>query len=262
MKTSIQTGIAWTLTLLGVVIILETNWQAHAGSTISKYKSYICAWWAADANTQDSLGKHNGSLENGTGYLPGIRGMAFNFNSCAKNYVKVPCNETLEFGTDDFTIQTWVNFRSWVTTYDYDRPDAIFLGVDEGSGETSKWFFGFHAEKLTFHINSPTLGAKWALDAPFTPETNTWYNLVLTRQSGVFKVYVNGVLVGTDDSLVNVPIPAPNAPLTIGQAEELGFIDGMIDETAIYMHALTASQIQKIYQIYVKKSDMPPRQSL
>lgn len=191
-------------------------------------------------------------MKNGAGYLPGIRGMAFNFNICANNYVEVPHNDAWGFGTGDFTIATWVNFRSWTPSYDYDRPDAIFLGVDEGSGETSKWFFGFHAGKLTFHVNSPTLGAKWALDASFTPEMDKWYNLALTRQNGVFKLYVNGTLVGTDSSLANVSIPNPNAPLTIGQAEGIGFIDGMMDETSIYNRALTSSQVQEIYQLYKK----------
>lgn len=203
---------------------------------------------AADANTDDIGGGHDATLKNGTGYLPGIRGMAFNFNRCAGNYVEAPHDDAFGFGTSDFTIETWVNFRSLNISYDYDRPDTIFLGVDEGAYDANKWFFCFHAGKLAFHINNPGLGAKWALDVDFAPEAGKWYNLAVTRQDGIFRVYINGALAGTDNSLAEVSIPNPNAPLTIGQAEGLGFIDGMMDETAIYSRALTASQVQELYK--------------
>lgn len=254
MKTSIQTQTraAWAIAFFGLIIASGINRQVQAGGLNSKINSSIHSWWTADATAKDFVGGNNGTLKNGTGYLPGIRGMAFNFNSCANNYVEVPHDDALGFGTEDFTIETWVNFRSWNPSYDYDRPDTIFLGVDEGSGETSKWFFGFHAGKLTFHINSPTLGAKWALDTLFTPEMDKWYNLALTRHNGVFKIYINGVLAGTDSNLTTVSIPNPGAPLTIGQAEGIGFIDGMMDETQIFTRALNESQIQEIYKLYKK----------
>lgn len=252
MKISIRTNTLRILVILSLVSALGVSLDLFAGGITTKSRYFIRAWWSADATARDTIGNDNGTLKNGTGYLPGIRGMAFNFNRCANNYVEAAHDDAFGFGTSDFTIETWVNFRFWVPSYDYDRPDTIFLGVDEGSGETSKWFFGFHAGKLTFHINSPTLGAKWALDTVFTPETDKWYNLALMRQNGVFKMYVNGLLIGTDSSLTDVSIPNPNAPLTIGQAEGLGFIDGMMDETAIYTRALTEKQIQEIYQLYVK----------
>lgn len=250
MKTSIQTNKLRVLCIFGLACALGISLQA--GVVPKKVRSAVQSWWSADDTTKDIVGTNNGSLKNGTGYLPGIRGMGFNFNRCAANYVEASHDDMLGFGNSDFTIETWVNFRTWSVSYDYDRPDTIFLGVDEGPGETSKWFFGFHSGKLTFHINSPTIGAKWALDTPFTPDTDKWYNLALTRQNGVFKMYVNGLLIGTDSNLANVSIPNPNASLTIGQAEGIGFIDGVMDETAIYKRALTASQIQEIYQLYTR----------
>ena len=250
MKTSITTKATCMLAILGLASTLGISPDANAGAPRNSFRSAILSWWSADADANDVAGKNDGTLKNGTGYLPGIRGMAFNFNRCARNYVEAIHDDSFGFGNSDFTISTWVNFRSWNVSYDYDRPDTIFLGVDEGSGETSKWFFGFHAGKLTFHINSPTLGAKWALDTVFTPELDTWYNLALTRQNGVFKIYINGLLAGTDSSLVGVSIPNPNAPLTIGQAEGIGFIDGMMDETQIFKRALTDSQIRDVYRLY------------
>jgi hypothetical protein len=252
MKTSIPTKAYSILTVLVIASAFSGGFALNAGSMRETSRSSIISWWSADATGRDSGHNNNGLLKNGAGYLPGVRGMAFNFNRCAGNYVLARHDDSLGFGSSDFTIETWVNFRSCNISYDYDRPDTIFLGVDEGPGETSKWFFGFHAGKLTFHINSPTLGPKWALDTTFTPDLDKWYNLALTRQDGVFKVYVNGELVGTDSNLANISIPNPSAPLTIGQAEGIGFIDGMMDETQIFNRALSASQIQGIYTLYNK----------
>ena len=252
MKTSILTQAPRILTVVSILSAFSASIALNAEGSRNIARSSILSWWSGDATGRDSGGGNNGVLKNGAGYLPGVRGMAFNFNSCAGNYVEAGHDDSLGFGSSDFTIETWVNFRSWNVSYDYDRPDTIFLGVDEGPGETSKWFFGFHAGKLTFHINSPTLGPKWALDTAFNPDLDNWYNLALTRQNGVFKVYVNGALVGTDSNLANVSIPNPSAPLTIGQAEGIGFVDGMMDETQIFNRALNASQIQDIYRISKK----------
>src|SRR5207245_2002030 len=43
-------------------------------------------------------------------------------------------------------------------------------------------------------------------------------------------------------------IPEPNAPVTIGEAEGLGFVNGLIDELAAYSRALSPGEIQAIFQ--------------
>jgi hypothetical protein len=43
-----------------------------------------------------------------------------------------------------------------------------------------------------------------------------------------------------------VLLPNAHAPLTIGQAEQLGFMNGWLDEVTIYSRALTEEEIQAI----------------
>lgn len=236
---------AGIIALVVATFNLNTPAKSSAADCVSPARG-IHNWWPADGCTTDIIGGSNGILKNGAGYADGIVGLAFNLNSCAGNYVEVPHNDAWGFGSGDFTIETWVNFRSWNPAGYYDQPDAIFLGEDEGGGDTSKWFFAIHANRLTFHINTPASGPIWLIDAPFMPEINEWYHLAVTRQSGVFTFYLNGLMIGTPQYSAAV-IPNPNAPLTIGQAEGLGFIDGLIDETAIYTRALSQSQIQAIF---------------
>lgn len=246
MKTSNRTNFfPRAICILVAACGLLSTMKMGAGERSVSPDRCIRNWWRAEANASDMVGGQNGILKNGAGYADGMVGLAFNFNQCANNYVEATHDDTLNFGTGDFTIETWVNFRSWNPSGSYDQPDAIFIGVDEGSGETSKWFFAIHANMLTFHINSPTLGPKWMVDAPFAPEINQWYHLAVTRKNGVFTMYVNGLAIGNQASFDAVP--APNAPLTIGQCEGLGFIDGLMDETTIYTCALSPAEIQAIY---------------
>jgi WD40 repeat protein len=53
---------------------------------------------------------------------------------------------------------------------------------------------------------------------------------------------VNGAPVVTEKD--DIIIPNPDAPLTIGQAENLGFFSGLIDEVAIYHRALSPDEIK------------------
>jgi hypothetical protein len=98
---------------------------------------------------------------------------------------------------------------------------------------------------LSFHINDPVNGPVWPVQAVFTPALNQWYHLAVTRSGNTFTIYVNGVAIGSGTS--TRVIPTPNAPLTMGEAEGLGYMNGYLDEVSIYNQALSQGQIQAIY---------------
>ena len=81
--------------------------------------------------------------------------------------------------------------------------------------------------------------------APFSPVTNQWYHLGLTKAGGLYRIYVNGIQASAETN--KLPVPAADAPLTIGQAQDL-FMDGLLDEISLYNRALGASELQAIYQ--------------
>jgi prepilin-type N-terminal cleavage/methylation domain-containing protein len=53
---------------------------------------------------------------------------------------------------------------------------------------------------------------------------------------------VNGAPVASEKA--DIIIPSPDAPLTIGQAENLGFFSGLLDEVAIYNRALSPAEVK------------------
>lgn len=74
---------------------------------------------------------------------------------------------------------------------------------------------------------------------------NQWYHLAVTRSGSTYTIYINGVPSG---SAVNTnAIPTANAPLTIGMAEDIGWMNGDLDEMTIYDQALSPSQVMSIY---------------
>jgi hypothetical protein len=98
---------------------------------------------------------------------------------------------------------------------------------------------------LEFHINGPGLGPKFFPLVPFNPTVGQWYHLAVVRSGFSYTIFINGVASGSaTDSDV---IPTPNAPLTIGEAEQIGFLHGRMDELTIYNRALSAGEVQAIY---------------
>lgn len=210
--------------------------------------SGLVAWWRGEGNAQDAVGFSDGTLMGGANFVAGRVGQAFNFSSSASSYLSVPDSQLWDLGTNDFTIELWANFATVTENYNLYQPWAIFIGNDDAGGlYRNKWFFAESDGTLTFHINGQNVSGGsglWLARTPFTPETNRWYHLAVTRQGTVFTTWIDGVPGTTStDSTV---IPNSVAPLTIGQAEGLGYFNGQLDEVSLYNRALSAAEIQSI----------------
>jgi uncharacterized repeat protein (TIGR01451 family) len=66
----------------------------------------------------------------------------------------------------------------------------------------------------------------------------------VTRNGSAYALYIDGVQVATATNSIAIPDPA--ASLTIGRAEAY-FLNGLVDEVEIFNRALTASEVQAIY---------------
>lgn len=202
----------------------------------------IIAWWKADGDAANRMGSPAGVARNGATFAAGKVDQALSLDG-ATGFVEVPDDDRWTFGTRDFTIELWANFRS-VRASSIGSPAAVLIGHDEGSFSRNKWFFALGGGVLNFHVNGPSLGPMFLVRAPFVPALGQWYHLALTRRAGVYTVYVDGVAQAAETNAT--AIPDASAPLTIGQAEGLGFMDGLIDEVTIYDGALDGEQLRTI----------------
>ena len=205
----------------------------------------VIAWWPFDetngARAFDLAGDHTGGHIGGPSPASGLVGAALQFDG-RDDFVAVPDSSSWEFGAQDFTIELWANFNTPGGSISH--PSHILIGNDEGPFNVNKWFFALGGGFLSFHINSPTLGPKFFPFAPFSPKVGQWYHLAITRQAATFTIFINGLQVA---SAVNTDIiPNADAPLTIGQAEELGFMNGWLDEVTIYNRALSSAELRAI----------------
>jgi len=204
----------------------------------------LISWWTGDGSTNDIVDGNHGTLQGGASFGAGLVGQAFSFDG-VDDFVQVPDSDLWAF-TSDFTIEMWVNFNS-DPGGTLIHPGAIFISNTEGGGELNKWSFQLGEEKLAFHINGPApypVNGYFLAQADFSPTLYQWYHLSVTRSGNIYTIYINGISAGSETN--DVVIPNPNAPLTIGQGEGF-FLDGLIDEAAIYNRALSPSEIASIY---------------
>ena len=208
----------------------------------------LISWWPGDSSTSDLASTNNGIAENGVGYAPGEVGYAFTFNGI-NQFVFVPGSPSWSFGTNEFTMEAWANFASNTNA-------QAILANDEGGGNTRKWIFEYNGSAIQLLVGVVTNGGYYISSTEFIPNLNQWYHIALTRSGSLFTFYINGNEYSSSTS--PVVLPAPNAPLTIGNAEggfpvdgllnEGGFpFNGMLDDVRIYSRSISALEIQSIY---------------
>lgn len=199
--------------------------------------SGLVSWWAAEGDALDSAGTNHGVLQNGAGYSNGEVGQALDFTG-GTGYAQVAASPKWAFGTSDFSIELWVKFASL-------GGSRVFVASDQGGGNLNKWIFWLNAGQLQLHLNGPAVGPTYLGSGAFNPVSNRWYHVAVTRSGSLFSFYLDGSLNSTATS--TVAVPNANAPLTIGQAESLAYLAGYEDEISIYNRALTAGEVQSIY---------------
>ena len=203
----------------------------------STYKSTspasdLIAYWnfdEASGNTvSDSAGSYVGTAQ-GTSIVPGKQGNARSFNGTDSVIIQ----STFGLPSQTGTISLWVNPRSWSGSTD-------ILGAGVG-GSDFRFFnsngsgalYGFYING-EYRVNTNTTGI---------PPIDTWTHLTLTWGSNGTKLYLNGVLKGTNTNTV----PAYSQKgLSIGKFTSGGF-NGTLDEVKVYNRTLSDSEVVNLY---------------
>jgi len=215
------------------------GFQLETGSSASPY--YATTSTAKNRGTilTDLTGRgNNGTLTNSPTYNSSNSGSIV-FDG-VDDYVNLSKTSQFNFGTNDFTIQTFCNLTSKNTNYpcifgnylSYSA-GAIYFGFDHDAAPT----------KYTIWVNgqgSPTL----------TSSTNviygSWTQLTVVRSSGVGYFYINNSLDGTPASM-SASLNGDGSLLSIGRALDSTstHMRGYISNFKIYNRALTAAEIQQ-----------------
>ena len=167
-------------------------------------------------------------------------GGAFVFDG-TNDRITAPGSTDFAFGTGDHTFEVWFRPHGVATTYEglvttlyYTSPQGASLGTNNQGYIT--YATDFQANS-TWNPNST--GVRWA--------ANVWQHLVVTRENGDVKHYLNKSQIGTTKT--NTVDFSSNNGLTLGTVYVNGYsaYDGDIGEARVYNRALSVAEIENNY---------------
>lgn len=235
---NLDNGQAW----LGFTAATGYAWQKHEilnwsfdpeqpGSCVAP-PSGMVAWWRAEGNANDAVGSNHGALVNGAGFASGMVGQAFNLN-VSTQYVEVPHATSLN-PTNALTIEGWIRADALPQTPTpiilKDHPYALYLRPDGG---------------VQFQTNS----SGWNV---ISSPPNSFPLGVFVHVAGTFSsansqgcIYINA---SQTCGWMPGPLGLNGGPVWFGRDPvNSWYFSGLIDELSIYDRALSAAEIQSIY---------------
>jgi hypothetical protein len=172
------------------------------------------------------------TTDGGSGYFDGDR-----------DYLSLPSSTDFAFGTGDFTIEHWVFAGTQSDAY----PRTIAIGPVYSTDSIGTTFddddnpgkIGFYARNL---LNGRVLVSTSDVN------DNAWHHVAITRSSGVFRLFVDGVLEDTNSSYTGSSVGTTTQPCVIGSVSSevsgedfQGYISDLriIKGTALYTSSFT-----------------------
>ena len=188
------------------------------------------------------MGPNHGTLKNGTGFSAGKVGQAFAFDG-EDDHIEVANEEAFDWGGGSFSILAWVrtlggrafseHFLSKGNLWEGGDDYVLYVHNNEGR------------VVVEYRVpNSP-------LKSVSRVDDNDWHFIVVTQSgdcAGCSKLFVDGVLENTRDAET---LANGDEPLVIGAVFSGGPLfafKGSIDEVAVYNRALSAEEIQSIFE--------------
>jgi hypothetical protein len=200
----------------------------------------LMSWWTGDVTPDDAVNTNNGALQNGATYAPGEVGYAFSFDG-NDQYVQVPQSPSLN-PSNQLTIEFWMNAS---------QSNSPLQGL------VTSDFYGFEFANNTvgFYLSANN-GASWAeLPAVVSP-SGVWHHVAGIYDGVTMQVYIDGQPCESRPSFVGtISHMLANSFVAIGSEDGRTACGcgnrnytGLLDDIRIYNRALSASEIQAIYQ--------------
>lgn len=221
--------------------------------TCTNITSGLVAWWQAEGDANDSLGRHHGTLQNGAAFAPGMVGQGFLLDG-VNDWVGIPDAPGLDL-TNEISIELWFKSSAW-------SANASHALVDKRTGSDCN--YGIIVSQqwgLQLYYNDPAIfggdhpGNPFEISAHFpVPPPGVFHHFAGTykqvnAQQIELKSYLNGVLIEQRLFSGNLAAAVNDIPLAIGAAQGGAgeFFQGVIDEVSLYNRVLSSQEIAGIY---------------
>ena len=206
---------------------------------------------ASDSSGYKNTGTLTGDAAWGTGYLRSC--LALDGQS---GYVRVPSTANLEQVSNAVTLCAWVKFGTNIAYTAGDMQDVARKVISE-SNNSSPYSaydlvvqdFGGGTFKARMGVSRAADSARGTTDWGSTHTYGLWYYLVGVYDGSTVQLYVNGTL----ESSVSFTgtLLQTSQPLCIGRFGTVGeALNGLVDDFRLYNRALSATEIQNLYNSY------------
>ncbi len=203
----------------------------------------IVAYYPFCGNANDQSGNGLNGVVNGATLTTdrfGNTNNAYNFNGNS-DFIKVLDNDLLDL-TQNLTLSAWISPNSVV------NEQAI---IGKGKIVSQTGYALLHnvliPEKTGISIqNIPTPVSESFINSS-TLNLNSWYNLIGTYNGSELKLYLNGILVNSISTNLQL-MPNSLTDLFIGcELSGFRFFNGKIDDIGIWNRALTQQEITQLF---------------
>lgn len=228
------------------------------------FQSGLVSYYPFNGNALDESGNdNNGVVVGSVPFSSSFSNQAPVFSS-RDTYVRIPGAESNVNGWNKITVSAWVKMNKYTTYGDVVSRGADYInygntasyGIRIG-GDYGYWVSGSFYVGFAPGDTESVLPATFAKNTTPYPPTGTWYHVLGTFDGQFLRYYVNGQL----DGEIEVASQHIGAPLfdtavhetLIGKSATRPtwydtHIDGMVDDVRIYNRALTAMEIQGLYE--------------
>jgi len=233
-----------TITSFILCIAVVALSSAEAATYCVVPSTNMVSWWTGDAGKQDLYGVNNPSAVNAVSIVPAKVSNGFMFGT--KGYIDIPFSSSL--ANQKFTLAAWV------------RPEGPGPNNDQyGSTITGQDFDSDHALKLSWRATDDrflfvfgSLSSEIVLSNDTFP-AGTFYFVAATYDGDTFRLYVNGVLEGSQVETKEITYQSSNWEIGSSDAYfrasgQPRTWNGVLDEVQVYKVALAAPSIQAIYK--------------
>ncbi|MGW6279592.1 exo-alpha-sialidase [Kribbella sp. NPDC055071] len=199
---------------------------------------------APGPQTRDVSPAHNPAYVRGDAVVaPGKFGNGLALDG-VDDRVEVPFDKSIDVGKDDFTMMAWIKYGSSTAA------QSILWAYRQGTGTTSQIWV--RAEPANKRIVALLAVERFNITVQSTTayNDNEWHQVAVQRVGGKFKLFVDGVEVGSAD--------APAGPASTGQdfgiqgihvgqrVDGANRFKGTIDEVRVYRRALSSTELDQI----------------
>ncbi len=211
------------------------------------------AWTGGAGEVEDSSEfGNNGQAKNGVlNDQQGRFGMAGNFDSSNNHYVEVPHDNSLNPDQRYFTVEAWAKSNTpylWNSSFNLIGKENSTYGYRlYASSNTQNVGFVIYFYDNNNNIRSD--GATFTPDPPFDFDITEWHHYAVVFDYDTFIFYVDGIEDHREALSYTFDRYRENTyAVNIGR-DGSAYFNGLIDDVAVHMDALSPSEINRHYRL-------------